>query len=154
MLIQMTSNSGNSMKKDRERLSQETVPKSINSELRPDEMLTVFSHDVSDNCDHLIYSALIPTSHIGECLENPSWDLTLGRGLPGAIESSGGFSESSVEYYRYGDRYFEPLVIKRRFNGIRPEYFEINEEFRLFHDLYHDPKKISLSRLMLMAQKT
>ena len=34
----------------------------------------------------------------------------------------------------------EPLVICRRFSGVKENYIEISEEFRLFHNLYHDRK--------------
>ena len=38
-----------------------------------------------------------------------------------------------------GDQHgFEPLVIKRRCSRLNIDYVEISEEFRLFHDLYHD----------------
>ena len=52
------------------------------------------------------------------------------------------------QYLRYGnDNQIEPLVINREFNesqinyGTRTEYSEIAEEFRLFHNLYHDKEK-------------
>ena len=32
----------------------------------------------------------------------------------------------------------EPLVIGRQFSKMKEDYFEISEEFRLFHNLYHD----------------
>ena len=35
----------------------------------------------------------------------------------------------------------EPLVICRQFSGIKENYIEISEEFRLFHNLYHDKQK-------------
>ena len=35
----------------------------------------------------------------------------------------------------------EPLVICRQFSGIKENYIEISEEFRLFHNLYHDKEK-------------
>ena len=33
------------------------------------------------------------------------------------------------------------MVISREFHGIRDNYWEISEEFRLFHSLYHDSAK-------------
>ena len=35
----------------------------------------------------------------------------------------------------------QPLVIDREFHGLRPDYQELSEEFRLFHRLYHDRKQ-------------
>jgi len=39
------------------------------------------------------------------------------------------------------------LVIERRFDGLRDDYIEISEEFRLFHNLYHDRKADRYFRL-------
>ena len=45
------------------------------------------------------------------------------------------------EYLRYRvDNGVEPLIIGRSFHRVRDDYREISEEFRLFHDLYHDRK--------------
>jgi len=63
-----------------------------------------------------------------------------GHGLPGAVKFYDEGKER-VEYLRYGDRGgVEPLVIDREFHGLRPDYKELSEEFRLFHGLYHDRK--------------
>lgn len=49
--------------------------------------------------------------------------------------------EKRVEYLRFGTLSgVEPLVIDREFLGIREDYKEISEEFRHFHQLYHDRK--------------
>jgi hypothetical protein len=58
--------------------------------------------------------------------------------MPGAIEYHDG-KNKRVEYLRYGnDDGIEPLIIDREFYGMRDSYVEICEEFRLFHQLYHD----------------
>ncbi len=49
--------------------------------------------------------------------------------------------EEKPEYFRFGsDSGVEPLVICRDFHGARDGYKEISEEFRFFHNLYHDQK--------------
>ena len=49
--------------------------------------------------------------------------------------------ELQHEYLRYGvDNGVEPLIIDRNFHRLREDYREISEEFRLFHELYHDRK--------------
>jgi hypothetical protein len=61
--------------------------------------------------------------------------------MPGAVMYHKG-REKRVEYLRYGgDDGIEPLVIDRTFYGMREDYKEICEEFRLFHRLYHDRKQ-------------
>jgi len=97
------------------------------------EMVTVYSSDG-------IYCALIPVSKVENCLADISWDLTHGQGMPGAVEYHEG-KNKRVEYLRYGNyNGIEPLVIDREFYGMRDDYVEICEEFRLFHQLYHDRK--------------
>ncbi|MGD0077929.1 MAG: hypothetical protein ABSB91_04785 [Sedimentisphaerales bacterium] len=98
------------------------------------EMVTVYSSDG-------IYCALIPISKAEKCLADISWDFMHGWGMPGAVEYYEG-KNKRVDYLRYGDdRGIEPLVIDREFHGMRDDYVEICEEFRLFHKLYHDRKQ-------------
>ena len=84
---------------------------------------------------------IVPSAKIEDSLAAIEWDLNTGRGVPGSVE----YYETSnrrVEYLRFGnDSGIEPLVIEREFHGIRPDYEEISEEFRLFHELYHDRKE-------------
>ena len=74
-----------------------------------------------------IYCALIPSHQVEQVLSKSSWDLML--------------------YHHEGDNGIEPLIINREFNesqinyGKRRKYNEISEEFRLFHNLYHDREK-------------
>ena len=87
-----------------------------------------------------IHCALIPLDEIDRVLSSPSWDLLLTGGMPNAsMYYEGG--ERRVEYLRYGvTNQIEPLVFFRDFYGLYDNYMEISEEFRLFHNLYHDRK--------------
>jgi len=77
---------------------------------------------------------------VADSLKRATWDLTPGHGLPGTVEYYNQ-GNKTVEYHRFGDNSgIEPLVIDRAFHGIRENYKEISEEFRLFHRLYHDRK--------------
>lgn len=63
-----------------------------------------------------------------------------GDGFPGSVvyHKNG---EDTPAYLRFGDENgIEPLIIDREFYGIKNNYKEICEEFRLFHKLYHDQK--------------
>jgi hypothetical protein len=87
-----------------------------------------------------LHCALVPFSEKENVLGKLSWDLGHDDGMPGASMSWANGKEI-VEYHRFGWRKgFEPLLINRHFHGMRPDYVEISEEFRLFHDLYHDRK--------------
>lgn len=129
-----------SLDTDQQRLSQEALLKWLRQEIAPTELVTVSFSDVTEHRDFGIHCALIPTAKIEDSLSNLSWDLSSDDGLPGAVQYYHG-DEKQVEYIRYGnDNGIEPLVIDRYFDGIRPDYHEISEEFRLFHRLYHDRK--------------
>ena len=61
-------------------------------------------------------------------------------GMPGAVERYREGREQTG-YIRYGDENGrEPLVITRSFGEMRDDYMEVSEEFRLFHNLYHNRK--------------
>ena len=124
---------------EKERLSQQKMLDSILHEPKPTEMLTVYFSDYgSGDHNYGIYCALVPIQQKKEVLSNYTWDLSIGSGVPGSCV----YYDEGVEvpeYHRFGsDNGVEPLVICRDFNGIKDDYQEISEEFRLFHNLYHD----------------
>ncbi|MCC7390515.1 MAG: hypothetical protein IT431_17315 [Phycisphaerales bacterium] len=123
---------------DKERLSQDRTLARLRSDLGFTEMVTVYLTESQGHHSHGIYCALIPTASIERTLASPSWDLHHGEGLPGAVQYHRD-GKQRVEYLRFGgDSGVEPLVIDREFHKIRPDYVELSEEFRHFHDLYHD----------------
>ena len=71
-------------------------------------------------------------------MTSDSWDLSIGDGLPGFSQSYSDGSEVTT-YHRFttsdGVR---PLVHRRHFHGAYPAYCELDEEFRLYHDLAED----------------
>jgi len=129
-----------SLDQDRERLSQAKMLESLIRELKVTEMLTVYYSSTCGPHNHGIYCAFVPNSEVDQALLTPTWDLSHGDGAPGSVifHRDG---EERVQYLRFGDdRGIEPLVIDRVFHGMREDYKEISEEFRLFHRLYHDRK--------------
>lgn len=126
--------------KDHDRLSQAQMLASHIRDLQITEMLTVYYTDSDGSHSYGIYCALVPNDQIDKALSSPTWDLSHGDGTPGSVmyHESG---EERVKYLRFGDDTgIEPLIIDRMFHGIRKDYKEISEEFRLFHGLYHDRK--------------
>jgi hypothetical protein len=88
-----------------------------------------------------LFSAWAPKRYRATALENDSWDLGVGDGMPGFMETYGGKRKRTV-YLRYGqDRGgLEPLVIIQSHHGIKPRSLpQVSEEFRLFHNLWTDP---------------
>ena len=124
---------------DRARLSQKKTLDSLRRDLKPTDMVTVY-HKRGGYRGGGIYCALIPCAQIDQVLSESSWNLFPGRGVPSAVVHYRG-GEEKPEYLRFGnDNGIEPLVIVREFHGMRDNYTEISEEFRLFHNLNHDIK--------------
>ena len=129
-----------SIESERERLSQKKRLECLQRELKATEMVTMYRSDRGEHFHRGIYCALIPSDQIERALSKSSWDLSHGSGVPGTVEKLI-LGEWKPEYLRYGDDSgVEPLIIDREFHGIRDDYKEISEEFRLFHNLYHDRK--------------
>ena len=129
-----------SAEQERNRLTQAETLAHLRRDISTAEMLTVYQAHRDDACSYVIYCALIPSKQTDKVLDMLNWDLMGGGGLPGSVEywEDG---DKKVDYLRYGDtNEIEPIVIDRVFHGIREDYQEISEEFRLFHCLYHDRK--------------
>jgi hypothetical protein len=125
---------------DLERLLQARRLAEFNRELELTEFITVYSIDGGRHHNRGVYCALIPSAKVEVSLAHLTWDLFIGDGVPGAVQyyEEG---EQRVKYLRFGNQSgIEPLIIEREFHGIRSDYEEISEEFRLFHELFHDRK--------------
>jgi len=127
------------IEKENERLSQQKMLDYILHEPKSTEMLTIYFSDYgSGDHDYGIYCALVPIDQKEEVLSNYTWDLSIGSGAPGSCV----YYDDGIEtpkYHRFGnDNGIEPLIICRDFHGFKTNYKEISEEFRLFHNLYHD----------------
>ena len=131
-----------SIEADRERLAQKHNLDWIRRDLKATDMVTVVRWDLENlRLDYFILGGLIPANlvekilseeHVSDVIENV-WAEPAAYAPPG---------ESQIKYFRWGvdgDMYgSEPLVIGRQFSKMKEDYFEISEEFRLFHNLYHD----------------
>lgn len=85
-----------------------------------------------------IFSALVPLAGVPRVLERASWELGIGDGRP-CCAQSGPEGARVTEYLRFGDdNGIEPLVFVREFHALRPRTIELLEEFRHFHNLFHD----------------
>ena len=127
---------------DRKRLSQEHNLEWIGQKLKATDMVIVCRPNLGKiRSGYFILGGLIPYNlaeevlsgeHISDVIENV-WPE------PTAYRSD---RESPIKYFRWGvnqDEYgSEPLVIYRQFSKMKEDYLEISEEFRLFHNLYHD----------------
>ena len=131
---------------DRKKLLQEQRREEIRREPRPHEWITVYK-PINDGTpiDHFIYCVLIPKDLANKilCETNFSDDPEIHTGeTPNAIDYGIQNNKRQIKYFRYGDYAHEigsePLIISRYFGGIKTPYDEISEEFRHFHNLYHN----------------
>lgn len=89
------------------------------------------------------FSALVPVDLIPSLIENDSWDLPLGGGHPSVWTHYESGNVEKHTYHSFGNKDgIEPLVIYREFHGMREDFVEVAQEFRLYHNLYPDqPQK-------------
>ena len=129
-----------SIKTDRKRMLQTDALNKIRANIRATEKMDVYLSDTSDSHNRGILCALVPANETDNVLSSPGWHFDYLQGKPSAVRRYSGESYST-KYLRFGtERGIEPLVIDRDFYGMRDNYRELCEEFRLFHRLYHDRK--------------
>lgn len=103
--------------------------------------VTVYKYTPIDGGDHdgCMYCALVSPDKAVKALGDNSWDLMVGAGGPGFST----YYENDVKttsYYTNADEGYLRLVLNRDFHDRKEDYIEILEEFRLFHNLFHDQK--------------
>ena len=87
-----------------------------------------------DGINFGIYCALGDPACRPQFLADPGWDLTPTSGAPGFSQGGG-----ETTYHRdWLEDGVEPFVLEREFYGAREDYVEIQQEFRLFHNLALD----------------
>jgi hypothetical protein len=110
--------------------------KRIGSEL----WIEIFLRRASESEKTSVYTALIPNHKVDQVFQDASWDLSIGSGLPSCTKYYTEDGEQVV-YHRFGNQDgIEPIIMYRDFHGIRPNVIELQEEFRYFHNLFHDIK--------------
>ena len=106
-------------------------------ELGKGEWIIVYSSHRDDKEESSgSYCALIAESKLEKSLSDPSWDLSIGNGLPGfSFHFEGG---KEIGTYSRSDDGVEPLVVWRGFHGMKDGYWEVSEEFRFYFNLFED----------------
>jgi len=133
---------------DLEYLQQNEWQKFFSESLPTTPWLTVYKSRRKGDDDITIFSGLVPVDSIPKSLESESWDISIGQGGPGFVTYYNQGEDERTEYKRnLNDYLIEPIVIFREFHGMKDDYLEIQEEFRLFHNLYDDPKRNVLVKI-------
>lgn len=106
-------------------------------ELGRGEWTTLYESSGDNEHKRFTYSALMAPALVEDALTRPAWEARTGDDSPGFSKRD----ENGVEviaYERFSYSGLEPIVYLRNFHGIKPQQFDLSEEFRLFHNLYHD----------------
>lgn len=100
--------------------------------------IQVAGHKDLNGADACFWSTLVNTSDLEEVYKDCCWDSHIGTQSPQLVE----YGNGDVQYERISSSrlYYENIVNAREFYGIKPDYVEISEEFRLLNNLYHDAK--------------
>ncbi len=101
------------------------------------EWTTLYEFESDGDGSQCFYSALMPIDLVSKALKDNSWEVRIGDGLPSFTRYYHDGNEET-KYERFGSHPVEPIVFSRSFHGIKPAQFDISEELRHFHNLYHD----------------
>jgi hypothetical protein len=105
----------------------------------------LFTEEETQSNRFYIWCALVEERALESCLKNNSWDLLIGNGKPGMSVTFITPDHPVTTYHPYGDDSgVRAFVHARDFHGAFPKYFEMNEEFRLFHNLAYDKSQKKL----------
>lgn len=101
------------------------------------EWITLYAFESSRSGTKYYFCAMTPKDHLEKVMAHDSSDLMINHGFPGFTKSfeSG---ETITRYDRFTSAPIEPIVYVRSFHDLKPLQIDISEEFRHFHDLYHD----------------
>ena len=111
--------------------------------------VVVFESYTDDREDRGFFCALVESDAVGRVLEQASWDLQIGGGLPGwTIRYREGETEAEYDCFG-GHEDIEPLVLWRTYHGLRDPHLEIGEEFRHYHNAFWDQGSQSLTKFDL-----
>lgn len=98
-----------------------------------------------DSYNHLaLWCALLDDERANQSLEDTSWDLSMNRSGPGFSQIRDQHKIVTT-YHRFtGSKGVRPLLLYRDFDGPHPSYFELDEEFRLYHNLTENSCRTAL----------
>lgn len=85
-----------------------------------------------------VYIGLVRPEKVDGCLETSGWDVSKGDGLVGFTMWWDSGTERIEYSYAPVSSDSWPLVVHRDFHGLAERQFDLIEEFRHFHNLWHD----------------
>lgn len=139
---------------DAERLAMSRRIQTLTGHWSSASMATLYleSHTPDFQTISAIRPLLVPSRDAPQAIKSPGWHSLLRT--PGPV-SRWDDGEEHIAYHRFGnDDGFEPLVFVRDFNEIKELYVEVSEEFRLFHNLYHNKERNTYIKIDDSGQET
>lgn len=124
---------------DKKYLYQMDIREWIENGLDAEIMVPVSGNRIDKEYDVYLQSFLLSVEDIEVEMETDTYNANI---LTPGITVYGSWENDEKVYYRWGnDKNFEPLVIKREYNGVAKDSIEIAEEFRLLFNLYFNSQK-------------
>ena len=112
----------------------------VDTGLFNDNWVPIYSEIRTPDSDGILHAVMISKARATEAMLNASWDIHLEGGYPGfSVSYLNG--EKQVIYQNSFEEGFERLILFRNFYRRRPDFIELSEEFRLFHNLFLVEKK-------------
>lgn len=101
--------------------------------------ITLYQNETDNSGKSALWCALLDDDAAEQALESPSWDLFIGDGRPSFSQQGWGGEDSEVRYHPHGgEKGIRYLVRCRNFLNAYSPYCELDQEFRLYHNLAHD----------------
>lgn len=100
-----------------------------------EEFVQVCGRRKLNDADASFWCGLVKSEHIQEIFKSVGWDTHYSDCYPGFVEC--GDKVSYTRYLRLNE-YIEPIIFGREFYGLKEDYVEVSEEFRLLNNLYYN----------------
>ena len=124
---------------DKNYLYQVDIREWIEDGLDAEIMVPVSGNRVDKKYDVYIQSFLLPIDAVEADMENDTYNA---HSMEPGIIVYGSWENDEKVYHRWGNGDgFEPLIIRRNFNGVEADSIEVAEEFRLLFNLYFNSQK-------------
>lgn len=112
----------------------------IKNDFGKEQWIQVAGECKLNNANSNFWCCLFQIEHLKDIMSNPEWDVNYNDGYPGF--------ECSIDgtfFHRFVScrDYVEPLLFYREFYGVKENYIEISEEFRLLNNMYYDKQNNS-----------
>jgi hypothetical protein len=116
-------------------------------------LIADWSWHISNRGNGGVYIGLIRDEKSEACLEDASWTVSKGDGLTGFSMWCEEGEERTEYTYDPVSKDSWPLVIHRNFYGLEQDQYDLLEEFRLFHNLWHDRKTDNYYKILEDGEK-